>query len=236
MPHPVRRTCYPLLPSRWPAAVIALSVALLGGGLSGEVQAQVVSQGRGTLTLMVGRGGGPVGAVASEVANGTEEPKITQRSVGWRVAGGYNFADFVGFEAAISRIGYLKNQASYQPAANFSDQLHAATALNVVEANLVGRLPLTSGLRLDFTLGAAETSLDTTLSTQLGSSLPTGQANPIHVRRFGYDAGADAEWMLSDHLSALLGYHVYPNVGSNHTLGSANGTFSLVALGLHIEF
>ena len=219
-----------------------LCLIVIGFGFAASVllpagaEAQVVSQGRGTLTLLVGQGSSPVGGIATEVADQTRAPMATQHSVGWRVAGGYNFADFFAFEAGIGRIGYAKGSAPYKPSASVNDEVDAKTALNVIEANLVGRAPLARGFRLDFSAGLAETSLDSTLSTKLGSSLPFGQSNPVHARHFGYDAGVDAEWMVSEHVSALLGYHAYPQAGSSSTIGSTKGTFSLLGVGLHMEF
>ena len=212
------------------ACLVALALFTPGGA-----QAQVVSQGRGVLTLQAGQGSGPTGAIAAEVAGQTQLPKITQHAIGWRVAGGYNFADYVGADAAISRIGYMKTSAPYHPG-GADDQVNATTVLNVIEANLVGRIPLAARARIDVTLGLAETSLDSTLSTQLGSSLPSGQSTTLGVRRFGYDAGIDAEWMLGEHLSLIVGYHEYPNAGSARVIGSANGPFGLLAGGVHVEF
>lgn len=220
----------------------SLCLTVIGFGLAASVllpagaEAQVVSQGRGTLTMLVGQGSSPVGGIATEVADQTRAPMATQHSVGWRVMGGYNFADFFAFEAGVARIGYAKSSAPYTPSAGVNDQVDADTALNVIEANLVGRAPVARGLRLDFSLGLAETSLDSTLSTKLGSSLPYGQSNPVHARHFGYDAGVDAEWMLSEHVSALLGYHAYPQAGSSSMVGSTKGTFSLLGVGMHMEF
>lgn len=201
-----------------------------------NAMAQVISQGRGTLTLMVGQGSSPTGGVATEVAEQAPVPHITQHSFGWRLTGGYNFADFFSFEAGVARIGYAKSSAPYKPSPAIADQVKAKTALNVVEANLVARAPLSQGFRVDLTLGLAETALDSSLSTALGSALPTGQANPVHARHFGYDAGIDGEWRLSENVSALVGYHAYPQAGSNTTIGSTRGTFSLLAAGLHMEF
>ncbi len=200
--------------------------------LSNPVEAQVVSQGRAFMTLLVGQADAPVGNYAAEAANQTALPNITQHSVGWRISGGYHFADYFSLETAIARLGYLKSQAQYQAA----DTLKAQTTFNTIELNLIARVPLASHLRLDFTGGAAETSLNSTFSTQLGSGLPAGQANPAHIRNFGFDAGLDAEWMVSDHLSVIAGYHAYPNVTLSRLSGSGRGTFALPAVGLHIDF
>ena len=129
-----------------------LCLIVIGFGFAASVllpagaEAQVVSQGRGTLTLLVGQGSSPVGGIATEVADQTRAPMATQHSVGWRVAGGYNFADFFAFEAGIGRIGYAKGSAPYKPSASVNDEVDAKTALNVIEANLVGRAPLARGL------------------------------------------------------------------------------------------
>jgi len=232
-PHPVRAVRLTSAARRACAVWWLLGAQVF---LAPALHAQVVSQGRGVLTLMVGQGSGPVGNVASEVSQQTQLPQISQHSIGWRVAGGYNFADYFGTEAAVGRIGYIKNSAAYHPSAGVTDQVRAETALNVIEVNLVGRVPLAQRLRADLTLGVAETSLDTSLSTQYGYALPTGQANPVTVRRFGYDAGIDGEWMAGEHLSLIVGYHAYPNVGSASTVGSAHGSFGLFGAGVHIEF
>lgn len=198
--------------------------------------AQVASEGRGVLTIMFGRGSGPIGGVAEEVATQTTLPAVTQNSLGWRISGGYNFATYFSAEAAIGRIGVAKRSAAYTVTATTTDQLNTSTDLNLFEVNLIARLPLAERFRFDVTVGGAESSLSTTLSTGNGSSLPYGQPSPVHVRHFGYDAGLDAEWRLSDHVSLILGDHVYPNVGSNHVQGSHNGTFTILAGGVHIEF
>lgn len=189
------------------------------------------------LSILFGEGTGPTGASAAEVVNGTSLPVLAQHGFGWRVSGGYNYADYFALEAAIARIGYLKSQAPYRlSSTSVADTLHSESVLSAVEFNLVGRLPLASRARVDITVGPAETSLNTTLSTQNGSGLPAGQSNPVHVRKFGFDAGFDAEWMWSEHVSLLAGYHMYPNAGSGRLPGSSSGTFSLLAAGVHIEF
>ncbi len=210
---------------------VALLV-LLGALMSAAAHGQVASQGRATLSVEFGQGSGPSGAVAEEIVKQQALPNITQHSVGWRIAGGYNYADHFGIETAISRIGYMKNSAPYLA----SDSLSTQTVLNVFSIDAVGRLPLTSHFRLDGLLGVAESALITDVSTALGSSLPVGQSNPVHVRRFGVDGGVNAEWRTSDHLSLLLGYHAYPNVGSSRVTGSANGLFSMITGGFHVEF
>lgn len=209
--------------------VIAVLLLALAPGLAG---AQVSSAQRGTLTILFGQGSGPAGAIASEVAQQQELPTITKHSLGWQVTGGYNFADYFGLETGIARIGTLKSNAPYHSV----DQVNAESLLTIISVDLIGRVPVASRLRFNLRAGAAESSLTTNLSTSQGSSLPFGQANPVKTRRFGYDAGVDGEWRMNDHLSLLLGYRAFPNVGSNRTVGSANGTYSMIVGGLHVEF
>jgi Outer membrane protein beta-barrel domain len=209
--------------------VFALLLVALCPGLAG---AQVSSAQRGTLTILFGQGSGPAGAIAAEVAQQQQLPTITKHSLGWQVTGGYNFADYFGLETGIARIGTLKSNAPYRSV----DQVNAESLLTIISVDLIGRVPVASRLRFNLRAGLAESSLTTNLSTSQGSSLPFGQANPVKTRRFGYDAGIDAEWRMNDHLSLLVGYRAFPNVGSDHAVGSANGTFSMIVGGLHVEF
>ncbi len=217
-----------------PTARLAHAVALLLILVFGPqpAGAQVSSAQRGTLSILFGQGSGPAGALAAEVAQRKELPEITKHSLGWQIAGGYNFADYFGVETGIARIGTLKSTAKYL----VRDQITAESTLSVISVDLIGRLPVASMLRFNFRAGVAESALNTNLSTSQGSSLPFGQSNPVKTRRFGYDAGVDAELRMNDHLSLLVGYRAFPNVGSDHSIGSANGTYSMVVGGLHVEF
>ena len=216
------------LPARRACAVVLLLIAL-APEMAG---AQVSSAQRGTLSILFGQGSGPTGALAAEVAAQEAQPEITKHSLGWQIAGGYNFADYLGLETGIARIGTLKSNAPYQS----GDRINAESVLSVLSVDLIGRLPVASVLRFNIRIGVAESSLTTNLSTSQGSALPFGQSNPVKTRKFGYDAGVDAEYRLNDHLSLLAGYRAFPNVGSNQSLGSANGTYSMVVGGLHVEF
>lgn len=211
---------------------IGLAMGFVLIALPGAALAQIVSAGRATLTIDLGQGSGPAGGAAQEVASQQELPHVTKSTLGWRITGGYNFADYWGVETGITRIARISSSAPYLT----TDQINAQSELTVFDVNLIGRIPLSSRARIDLMAGPAESSLYSSLSTALGSSLPSGQSNPVHVRRFGYDAGIDAEWMLSEHLSFLVGYHIYPNVGSARVIGSSNGNFSLLAAGIHVEF
>lgn len=217
--------------------ITRLAAGLVLGWLCAPVaDAQVVSLDRGVLTLMAGQGSGPIGQAPAAVVAQEPLPSVTQHSVGWRVSGGYNFATYFSAEAGIARIGYLKRSAPYPVSSTYTDTLSADTVLNAVELNLIGRLPLAERFRLDLTVGGALSSLQSEFSTAGGSSLPTGQANPVHVRRFGPDVGLDAEWKLGERLSLIVGEHAYTNVGSNRVVGSGGGTYTLLAAGLHVEF
>ena len=196
-------------------------------------QAQVASQGRGNLTLIVGQGTAPVGGIPSDVVDqGRVAPRSDLKHIGFRVVGGYQFADFLSFEAGVTHIGMFSSQAAYLG----SDQVVAQTSFDAIEANLVGKFPFAPNARLDLTLGAVETGLNTSLSTALGSALPITQRDPVNVKHFGITVGADLEWRLTAHTSLIAGYHAYPDVGSSRIVGSANGMVSLIAGGLHFEF
>jgi hypothetical protein len=114
--------------------------------------------------------------------------------------------------------------------------MQAQTSFNAVEADVVAKIPFAPIARLDLTLGAVDTSLDTTLSTLYGSAIPLSQENPIDSRHVGITIGADVELRLSSNTSLIAGYHIYPDVGSTRLVGSANGTMSLLAVGVHFEF
>ena len=212
--------------SLWAAA------ALMLGGIA-PAHAQAVSEGRGQLTLMIGQGSGPLGGIASDVVQQNQSATRSElKHFSFRLVGGYQFAKFFSAEVGVTHMGPFKSHSPYL----VYDELTAETSFVAIEANLVGKLPLAAIARIDFTLGAAASGLDTTLVTASGSAVPPGQENPIHSRHLGFTAGADFEVRLGDHSSLIAGYHVYPGVGSSHTVGSANGTMSLIGVGAHFEF
>ncbi|MBS0394413.1 MAG: outer membrane beta-barrel protein [Proteobacteria bacterium] len=217
--------------SRFALVRVLALVAL--GALTGVVHAQVVSEGRGSLSLLVGEGSAPLGAVATDVVAGSRsgsEPTI--HHAGYRITGGYQFATYVAFEAGIAHIGTFDRRAAYAA----GDQLEAQTDFNAIETDLVAKWPFAQYARLDVQVGAAVTGLRTTLSTVSGSALPAGQQNPVNSKHLGAALGADLELRLSEHTSLLAGYHAYPLVGSSRLVGSASGTLSLLAAGVHFEF
>jgi hypothetical protein len=208
------------------AAILLVSAPTLA-------QAQVTSQGRGQLTFTVGQGSGPLAGIATDVVDDQRTgSEGNLKHLGFRVTGGYQFADFFSFEAGLTHSGTFSSQAPYLA----TDQMQAQTSFNAVEADLVGKIPFAPIARLDLTLGAVETSLDTTLSTLYGSAIPLAQENPIDSRHFGVTIGADVELRLSANTSLIAGYHVYPGVGSTRLVGSASGTMSMLAAGVHFEF
>jgi outer membrane protein with beta-barrel domain len=212
-------------------AVVWLSVAF--GALSFPAHAQVASEGKGLLTLELGQGYAPVGGIASQVANpGTQASRDTLHATAFRFMAGYQFAEQLSAEVGVGHVGTMHSTAAY----GAGDNLTAAASLVVVEADLVGHFPLTANTRLDLTLGITDTALQTTLSTQNGSALPIGQTNSDNVHRLGATAGVDLEWRLGDVSSVILGYHVYPRVGSTVIRDSAYGTAKAILAGLKFEF
>jgi len=208
------------------AALLLLVAAL-------PATAQVSSQGRGQLTFMLGQGSAPVGGIATDVVDQTRgSPESTLKHLGFRIVGGYQFADYVSAEAGVTHLGPFRGRAPYLG----TDQVLAETSLAAIEADLVGRLPFAPDFRLDFVLGAVAERLETQISTINGSALPFGQRTTVDAHHIGVTVGADLEWRLSDHTSLIAGYHAYPGVGSSRLVGSANGTLSLVAAGVHFEF
>jgi hypothetical protein len=198
-----------------------------------SVQAQVSSQGRGQLTFMVGQGSGPMGGIASDVVDQSHTaPENSLKHMGFRFVGGYQFADFFSAEAGITHVGPLRSRAPYLAA----DEVVAEASLVAVEADLLARLPFARNFRLDLTFGAVAERLETQLYTTYGSLLPVGQPATVDVHQFGITVGADLEWRFTDNTSFMLGYHAYPDVGSDTRIGSAKGTLSLIAGGVHFEF
>jgi hypothetical protein len=202
-------------------------------GCATTVHAQVVSQGRGQLTFMVGQGSAPAGGTATDVvAQERVGPETDLKHLGFRVVGGYQFADYVSAEAGVTHLGPFRARAAYLG----TDQLLAETALTAIEANLVGKIPVAPVARVDLTLGIVAERLETQLSTVYGSTLPVGQQTPVDAHHFGVTLGADLEWRLTEHTSLIAGYHAYPGVGSSRLVGSANGILSLFGGGVHFEF
>lgn len=217
------------LAARW----FYCALALLVFAIPAPAQAQAASQGTGQLTFSLGRGSGPIGNIASDVLNQSRAaPSSALHAFGFRLGAGYQFADFVSFDVGITSVGSFRSRTTYLA----TDKLVADSKLTALETILVGRVPVAPNARIDLSLGAVLTSLATTLSTVSGSALPVGQQNPIDVRKIGVTFGADLEWRIGEHTSLIAGYHAYPGVGSKRVIGSASGTFSLIAGGIHFEF
>jgi hypothetical protein len=214
-----------------PHAIAAFGIVLVA--LSVPARAQVASEGKGLLTLELGQGGAPVGGIASNVAgSGAPASRDVKHAFMFRFMAGYQFAEQLSFEVGVGHIGTMNSSAPYA----VGDTLNAAASLVIVEADLIGHIPLTPGSRVDLTLGATDTALLTSLSTQNGSSLPVGQASTDNVRRFGATAAIDLEWRLSDVTSLIVGYHFYAHVGSPVLRDSASGTAKAILGGFKFEF
>jgi len=198
------------------SSIRAAALALVLAALALPANAQVASLGKGLLTVEVGQGSAPVGGIASQVAN----------------PNGYQFAEQLSVEVGVGHVGTFHSSAAY----NGTDVLNAEDSLLVIEGDLVGHFPLAANARIDVTIGLAESALKTTLSTQHGSPLATGQRGTDNVRRLGPTAGIDLEWRLGDVTSVILGYHIYPRVGSPVLRDSASGTAKAILAGLKFEF
>ena len=211
------------------AAALALALATLAL----PVAAQVASLGKGLLTVEVGQGSAPVGGIAAQVATpGDSAPRDTRHGTAFRFLAGYQFAEQVSVEVGVGRLGTFHSSAVY----NGTDVLNAEDSLVVIEGDLVGHFPLTANTRVDLTLGLAESALKTTLTTQHGSALAADQPGTDNVRRLGPTAGVDFEWRLGDVTSVIVGYHLYPRVGSPDLRDSAAGTAKAILAGLKFEF
>jgi Outer membrane protein beta-barrel domain len=217
----------------WPAVCRSLAAGATLCFAATCVQAQVSSQGRGQLTFMVGQGSGPLGGIANDVVDQSHTAsESTLKHVGFRFTGGYQFADYFSAEAGITHLGPFRSRAPYLSA----DEVLAEASLVAIEGDLIGRLPFAPNFRLDLTLGAVAERLETQISTTYGSSLPAGQRAPVDSHHFGVTVGADLEWRITENTSLMVGYHAYPEVGSSNLIGSAKGTLSLTAAGVHFEF
>jgi hypothetical protein len=216
------------------ARYAAYLVVVLSAGIAvPRAQAQVGTQGHAFLTLMAGQGSGPFGSLASDVVAGTSSSSpATKSGVGWRMVGGYQFADYLGAQAGLARIGQIRTRANY----GNSEQVVAEATVNILEVSFVGRLPIAPHARIDVTAGGAETSFDTSLYVTNGGALPVTQNSAPNVRRFGFTAGIDLEWQLTEHTSVLIGDHIYPRVGSSAIVGSARGTAQILGAGVNFEF
>jgi outer membrane protein with beta-barrel domain len=214
-----------------PHAIVAFGVALLA--LSVAAQAQVASERKGLLTLELGQGAAPVGGIAGQVAgSSTAASRDVRHAFAFRFMAGYQFAEQLSVEVGVGRIGAMNSSAPYA----VGDTVTAAASLVIVEADLIGHIPLTPGTRVDLTIGATDTALLTSLSTQNGSALPAGQSSTDNVRRFGATAAIDLEWRLGDVTSLIVGYHVYARVGSPLLRDSASGTAKAILGGFKFEF
>ena len=211
----------------------AAAVGLLLAALALPASAQVASLGKGLLTVEVGQGSAPVGGIAAQVASpDTSAPRDTRHGTAFRFLAGYQFAEHVSVEVGVGRLGTFHSSAAY----NGTDVLAAEDSLLVIEGDLVGHFPLTQNARVDLTLGLAESVLKTTLTTEHGSALATDQAGRDNVRRLGPTAGIDLEWRLGEVTSVIVGYHLYPRVGSPALRDSASGTATAILAGLKFEF
>ena len=227
--------------ARWQALSIgaaatrhaAVAAAVICLGLVAPAQAQVSSEAKGTLTLEVGRGWGPFGNVASQVAEpGTDVPRSTVHANGFRMMAGYHFAEYLAVEIGLARLGSFDSSAPYLG----NDVLNSYTNLITFEGDVVGYLPLAARLRLALTLGVTDSGLHTTLTTHNGNALPLGELGDQNVHRFGATGGLDFEIRLTDVTSFVIGYHAYTRNGSAALRDSPSGTANAIFGGLHFEF
>ncbi|GEM_PF-4768248 len=208
-----------------------LALAALCALAAAPAVAQVVSEGKATLTLQGGLGYAPVGGIADQVV-GLPGSGGTRHATAFRLMAGYQFAEQLSFDVGVAHVGTMSSSAPY----NGTDVLGADVTLSVLEADLVGHIPVTPNSRVDLTAGIAESSLHTLVSTQQGSLLPPGESGDDNVRRLGPTLGADLEWRLGDVVSVMAGCHVYTRVGSPKLADSASGTVKLLLVGIHLEF
>jgi hypothetical protein len=214
----------------WP---LVLFLVLALGVAADRAAAQVSSESKGTVTLMVGEASAPIGGIPNQVASpGGPTPQSTQHAKGFRLAAGYNFAKFLSAEFALSYFGQYNRSVPYAA----GDTLEAQSAIVAIEGDLVGRLPIAPFARVNLSLGIAETGLHTTLSTIFGTALPGNIPADENVRRFGPAGGAELEFRLSERSSLLVGYHGYAHVGSSRLAGSAAGRVGAILAGAHFEF
>ena len=194
--------------------------------------AQVESQGHGELSLTFGQGSAPVGEIATDVVTQQRAASHSRLSqLAYRIVGGYQFADYVSAEAGLTHLGPLRSRASY---AGTTHEVTAEAVFEAIEAVVVGHLPFAGSGRVDLSLGLVAGGLATQLTTAYG--LPAGQRNRINAHQLGLTTGADVEWRLGESIALIVGYHLYPDVGSKRLIGSSNGTLSVIAGGIHVEF
>jgi len=215
--------------SRW-LSLVALAVGL--SVLSVPSVAQVQSIGKGTLTLELGRASAPVGGIATQVASPGTDASATAHANAFRFLAGYQFAQYLGVEVGIGRMGTFHSSAPYAG----TDVLNAADSLVIIEGDLVGHLPFASRARLNLSVGISDTSLHTTFTTQNGTALALGQTAAETDHRLGATAGLDVEYRLTDVTSVLIGFHAYPHIGSSVLRDSASGTATAIFGGIHFEF
>lgn len=210
-------------------ALTALGLA----AVSGPAAAQVASEGKGILTIEFGQAAAPFGGIADAVADPSAAASHdTLHSFAFRFSAGYHFAEQLSVEVAVGHLGTMNSYAPF----NATDVLNVQTSLLMVEGDLVANIPVAPDARIDFTGGIAETALQSSISTQNGSSLPSGQGTSDNVRRFGLTAGVDFEWRLGDVTSILVGYHAYTHVGSSVLRDSASGTVGAILGGVRFQF
>jgi hypothetical protein len=215
--------------NRWFVPLAAL--VLLAAGA--PAAAQVVSEGKGVLTIELGQGAAPVGGIASEVANpGVTATHDTLHATAFRFSAGYHFAEQLSVEVGVGHLGTMQTNAPY----GAGDVMSVQTSLLVIEGDLVANIPVAPNARIDLTLGVAETGLNSTIFTQNGSALPPGQGASDNVRRLGATGGLDVEWRLTSVTSILIGYHAYTHVGSPVLRDSAAGTATALLAGVRFEF
>lgn len=215
----------------WPGvwALLAAALALNAAPALG----QVVSVGKGEMTIEVGRMDIPGASIASQIADpASNVPHSNGHASSFRLLAGYHFAEYLSVEVGLAHADPINSSSAYAA----GDLLRAQSKLSVFEGNLVGHVPFATNARLDLSLGLAETALHTLVSTLHGSSLPSGETGNQNVRRLGPTAGLDVEYRISDVVSVLVGYHAYTRVGSPALRDSASGTATAILAGMHFEF
>jgi hypothetical protein len=214
----------------WPLAVFVVSAL---GLVSDCALAQAASEGKGTVTILIGEASAPVGGIPEQVANpGSPAPKLNQHGKAFRLASSYHFAQFLSAEFGLSYFGPFNSSTAY----GVGDTLQAQSQVIVIETDLVGHIPVAPRARFNLSAGIAETALHTTLSTVFGTPLPPGIPTDENIRRTGVAGGIELEFRLTQMSSALLGYRRYTHVGSGRLAGSASGEVSALFAGLHFEF
>ncbi|MBS0373486.1 MAG: outer membrane beta-barrel protein [Proteobacteria bacterium] len=197
-----------------------------------SAQAQASAVGHAILSILVGESRAPFCHLAQDVVDQALGNASDCSHAGFRIVGGYQFAEHFSMQAGVMHAGSYVRSVPYQG----SDMLTASADLNVVEADLVAHVPFLPFARLDLAAGLDESAFNTALSTAGGSALPAGQRNPVNVRRLGATLAADLEFRISEHTSLFAGYHAYVRAGSSRVIGSAAGTASLLGAGVSFQF